>query len=447
MISAAHRLGRLIFLGLGCLLVGTPLSAQVRDSEPRKVVLPNGGRLILKPEAGTDVVTLVLAVRTPEAGSEQEEATAELVARALFFGSRNRSYDRIARAVSEVGGVLETLRTPRYTAITVVVLPEQVRNSIYMLCEALKNADFTPAALERARASLNSERLKRDRDGYAAAHAALVSRRPERFVADDAALQRVTQAAAQDYFRRVYVPDNLVVAAAGRFLPEEVRHDFETDLFDWKRKPSANATSSITEGGLFSPALKLTIAGKAAYAMVATDAPDVADPDYPAFTVLQTLLGVGHASRLFRQVRDTQGFGYDVGAAYAAERSEPMVAYLEWDAARLLQNTSAPVVDPLALLNAQLDSVLTSPPAETELKRARNLAIGRDRIRHERTRERAFFLAWYEVMGPGFAYDAEFPDRLASVTAEDVRRVARKYLSRRTTMLATPEARKNLQQD
>ncbi|HZP84358.1 MAG TPA: pitrilysin family protein [Chthonomonadaceae bacterium] len=411
----------------------------------RRVVLPNGVRLLLKPEADTEVVAMVAFVRMEADATALDNATGELVAHALFYGSLNRSMDRVARSVAQVGGALETLRTRDYIAITCVTVREQLDEAIYLLCEALKNADFAPDALERARQDIQEERRKRAEDAFETAYAAVRERLSAPPEPDDSALRRVTQARAQDYFARRYLPARTVIAVVGRFRQDAAQHAFDNALFDYARRAvnSPGALSEVKKPDAAPPALVLQTGGNAAYALIGTPAPGVASPDYPAFTVLHALLGGGHAARLFRRLREAQGLGYDVGATYAADRSDPLVAYLQWDARRALPALNAKAApqpaDALKLLQTQLDALWTDPPTDAELTRARNYAIGRDALRHERARDRAFFLGWYETMGLGYAFDAELPRRLAAVTRDDILRAAKTYLTPRAAVLALPK--------
>lgn len=172
---------------------------------------------------------------------------------------------------------------------------------------------------------------------------------------------------------------------------------------------------------------------------VGTPAPSVASSDYPAFTVLQALLGGGHASRLFRQSRETLGLGYEVGALYAPEQSLTLITYLQWNGRRDSgAKDNATSESALRLLNAQLDGISANPPTDEELTRARNFAIGEDALRHERARDRAFLLGWYEAVGKGYAYDTELPRNLADVTRADILRIAKTYLGARATIHLLP---------
>ncbi|HZT41672.1 MAG TPA: pitrilysin family protein [Chthonomonadaceae bacterium] len=416
--------------------------AQTQAHGPQRVTLTDGVRLILNPEPDADVVALCVFVRRVEPDrTPQEEAIGEVVAHALFFGSLNRSYDAVMDSIGQVGGGLEIRQTPDTIAITCVTVPRQVREAIYLLCESLKNADFEPEALERARKDLLKERQQHPQDLFSAAYDALSARvRGVPEAPDPFLYQHVTQQQAQAYFQAHYLPARTVIAVGGRFNAPLVQSDFDNLLFDYDRQPPRPlAPADPPQPSLGGSPQQYSTPGGAAYALVATSTPAVTDPDYPAFLVLHAALGSGHASRLFRRVRDTLGIGYEVGASFRANLGEPLIAYLQWDPGRAASAPAPPAA--LKLLTAQMDTLISDPLTDAELVRARNMAIGRDALRHERARDRAFLLGWYEVMGAGYAFDADLPHRLASVTRDDVLRVAKTYLSQRASALVIPAAK------
>ena len=49
-------------------------------------------------------------------------------------------------------------------------------------------------------------------------------------------------------------------------------------------------------------------------------------------------------------------------------------------------------------------------------ERAKRFAAGSHVLAHQRTRDRAFYLGWYELCGPGFAFDAERPRLIGAST-------------------------------
>jgi zinc protease len=450
---------------LGRLLFGPePASA----AEVRRVVLPNGVRLILKSETSAELVAVSICIRMEPDRSPVDDATGQMVARSLFSSSLNRSRENISASLSEVGGSVETLRTAEHVNITCVSLPSQIREAVYLLCEVLKNTDFD--ALERSRTEIVAEQ-RRGTASFSAGQDILRRSLQARPDVSELPFDRITHAQAATYFRSRYVAERTAIAVVGQFDAVSVETALRDSLADFDR----HAVRPIRSEPLYShatnfPIRRLRLLGVSGYALVATAAPPLSDTDYPAFVVLKSILGEGHASRLFQRIRDSQGIGYSVGALWQASLSDPLIAYLQWEArpgsvlgvspqstARItapIQNPNAPThaqrapapetQNPLSpdtalrLLATQLDGLLSDPPSEAEVQRARSVAIGQESLRHERAKDRAFLLAWYEAMGVGAEFDTALPRRLAAVTRDDVLRVARAYLKPRASVLIVP---------
>ena len=407
------------------------------------ILLPDGVRLILRPDPAAQTVGIAVFVRTPRDVGPFENAVGTIVAHALWYGSTERTRDWTAHTVDQVGGVLETLRTPDYVACSCVTIAGRVEEAADMFCEMLSHADFMPEALAHARHDMIDERRRRSESGFAAAEDRVRSAIAGLEEPDEALIGAVTPAQAREYFRTHYLPAQTVIAVTGGFSPTEVQTDFEAHLYEYTRRTRTQPDLSVPADRPVhvETSHPLSIAGDAAYALVGTSAPRVDSAEFPAYTVLHALLGSGHASRLFRRLRDRLGLGYQVGAVWRADLAAPMIAYLEWDAKGVGVGNATTTLKPdvaISRLNEQLDGVLKDPPGESEVARARGMAIGQDALRHERVRDRAFLLGWYEAMGVGCAYDARFPTLLRNVTRDDVLNVARRYLPSRKTVLALP---------
>ncbi len=425
-------------------------NAQTAAPLPYRVLLPDGARLILRPASGAGRVSISLFIRTDADSIPSLQAAGELVARALFYGNRDRTANGIITLANQTGGSYEVLHTPDFVEVTVVAPSSQLPEAAHLLSDCLKNADFAPAALDRARSEILEERARRGDDGLVrGCDAVRETLRPT--APAESALRRVTQPQAQDYFRRHYGPSRTVIAVAGSFDAARVTTLFTAFLADYTRPtpPVVVAQADQTQAAMAdmqpgSTAYRvLTAPSTSAYALVATSAPAVTHPDYPAFVVLQNVLGGGHACRLFQQAREERGVGYKVGAIYQADRAEPLVAYLQWDGAQkrnaLMREPQTDAKDIQRFLNAQLDGLLQNPPSQEEVMRARNFAVGTEARRHELMRDRSFLLGWYEAMGLGYTFDADLPGRLAAVTRDDVLRVAKTYLATRAGVVVLPD--------
>ena len=345
-----------------------------RAAEVSRIALPNGVRLLLSPAVSADLVAISICIRTEPDRLPIDDAAGELVARTLFSSSLNRSQEKMAAGISLVGGSIETVRTAEHVDITCVMLPAQVRVAIYLRCEVRKNAQF--GALDRTRAELVAEQA---RGGLGIAGGLDVLRRELQARPDvsDVPYARVTREQAKTYFHARYVPAHTAIAVVGQFDKATIQTAFRDSLADFDRVGARSARNSpLYSHATNYPTRNLSQPGISGYALVATPAPALSDVDYPAFAVLKSVLGEGHASRLFQRLRDAQGIGYNVGAAWQTSLSDPLVAYLQWEvrprAARGNNAKSESRLTPetaLRLLTAQIDGLISEPPTEAEVQR------------------------------------------------------------------------------
>ncbi len=419
------------------LLLATLLTTRLPAEDRLRVeTLPNGVRLALEPNQLDSFVAFTMQVQTGPDLVPADRAAGEIVAHALFYGSSNRSFEDVSASVSQVGGSLTTRRTADSVTVTCVTGPRHWREAAYLLCEALKNADFTPEALARARADIGRLDARRAVSPFLSAYNALVERTQGLIEPDPSTMDRVNPESARAYFQTRYLPSRVVFAAAGHFDSLAVMSALENMLFDFDRRAPGRASPPSAPQEPSDAPLRVPAAGDAAYALIGTQGPRAGEELYPAFVVLRTLLGGGHGSRLFRRVRESEGFGYTVGTASDPLAGGPLVAYVGWNSRRSEQD---PAVADKALrrLGGQLDAVLSEPPGEEELDRARKLAAGQWTIERELPAERAEALAWSASMATA-AYDRSLPGLFLRVSRDDVIRAARTYTSRRISAVALP---------
>jgi predicted Zn-dependent peptidase len=407
----------------------------LRAEAPKREVLANGIRVVLAPDSEAKFLTIVAFVRQSPPQTPQEAAVQELVARSLFFGSQNRSFDTVAASVRKVGGSLETHITPQFVAITCFTHPKQLKEGIYLISEALKNADFSPEALERAREIVKQIKQANTANTSEALRANLIR---ELLFCNDQALEykRVNTALAQSYFKKHYRNEQIVLCLSGKFEPAQALRSVDNNLFE--REALTLKTEKKQQDVPF-PSIELTrnTADRQAHALVALEPPFVTSPNYPTALVIHSLLGVGHASRLFRHFREKQGIGYEVSASFDVHVGEPLIAQVQWDTTPRTPERPTPAQIQEQLLQQIID-IVDTPPSEAELHRAKQMAITRLSLSQERLRDRAFLLGWYEVMGVGIEFAEQLPNLIQGVTFEDFLRVAKTMISSRHTALLGP---------
>jgi len=145
-----------------------------------------------------------------------------------------------------------------------------------------------------------------------------------------------------------------------------------------------------------------------------------ATPDYFPIRVLNTILGGSFTSRLNNNLREVHGYAYGAGSAFEMRRGAG-----PFYAAAGVQTDKT--VDALKEFFTELTRIHEPVPADELEKAKRYLALQLLR-EFETTRDVAASVSQLFVYGlPGDFYQT-YGDRVAAVTAEDVKRAADKYI-------------------
>jgi predicted Zn-dependent peptidase len=284
----------------------------------RKTQLANGIRIVTEEVSSFHSVSLGINVAV---GSRFEEASeggySHFLEHMLFKGTPGRTAPQIAREIESVGGILNAFTAREYTSYYCKVLYENTGQAVDLLSDIFLNSTFDPDELEREREVIKEE-------------VRMVDDIPEDLVVDlhygnlfpghalgkpimgtFASLDGLTRDSLIAYRDRLYKPDQIIVAAAGR-----VEHDAVVALvakafdgFAGKSDRKLDCPKPMVRSASFhhKPSEQVHICmGTAAYSF--------ADPRRMALLVLNTELGGGMGSRLFQEIREKRGLAYSVGS-------------------------------------------------------------------------------------------------------------------------------------
>ena len=437
MYSEMQMVKKYIFLWIAWLVISC--FQQPIRAEPVKHILSNGMVIIVSYEPSARVVALEAFLKVGVwAEPKDRRGVGLLVSRSLFGSTTNETMHTLAQEIERVGGEIRSYWQPDYTEISITTVAEAFDDAAWLLAEGIKNAQFEPEVVERAKgetlAEAQAERTVKFRNTFMALRTLLYP--PEHpyaypFTGDPTYIRRATPQHLQEFHRSFYTPDNLVIVVVGNVPAERAVEKFTTLFGSWEARsalrrpnytftPLRESTSKVREQ-----------AGNTAYIMAGYPVPGITSSEYPALTVLDAVLGRGKSSRIFTNLRDASGIGYEIGSFYPPLMGGSCLLGFVEIAPYRISAAGVPVLvvdDVQKALVRQIQSVRTEPPSQQEVERAKKLVIGSYALRHQRVRDRAYFLGWYECIGLGYQFDRQFPERIERVQREDVLRVAEKYL-------------------
>lgn len=394
---------------------------------PQAVTLANGVRALVipVPHARSVSISAYLA-----AGSRYECAEdaglSHFVEHLCFKGTERRPRPQdIATAIDNVGGSINAATereltvyyakvTPEYTALTLDVLVDMLRNSTYrpdeierernVILEELAAAEDAPDE----QASLQLDRLLWPEQ----AHGRDIAGSPETVGAISA--ERLIA-----YYRRQYVANACVVSIAGAIDGTETRSLIEqavdgwapgtpSDWFRHQQQPIGARTALLAKET------------EQAHLAIGLRSLPADHPDRFALGLLSIILGEGMSSRLFIRLREELGLCYDVHTFTSHLRDTGAFGVnAGMDPANAEQS--------LAEIATELRRA-RQPVSSEELRRAQGIARSRIQLRMEDTRSVS---GWY---GGRAILDMPLDDpetiiaRYEAVTVDDVQRVAHEFL-------------------
>jgi zinc protease len=162
-----------------------------------------------------------------------------------------------------------------------------------------------------------------------------------------------------------------------------------------------------------------------------------AGEDYYAFNVMNQILGSGDlSSRLMAEIRIKNGLAYAVESTLVARKYAGSFRLV-------IQTKDVSVKEAIALARKELVRLQREPVSEEELQGAKKFLIGNLPLKYSSSQQDfAKFLAQIEFYGLG----SDYPDRYASlinaVTADDILRVADKYLKPENVLVIVADLKK-----
>jgi zinc protease len=226
------------------------------------------------------------------------------------------------------------------------------------------------------------------------------------------------------FFERHVRPDRMVIAVVGAITVAEARQEIAARFGAWPRPSTAAATVAVAPPAVGSAETRTIARPHLTQATVYLGRRAIRqdDPDYYPLAVASYILGGGSASRLYQRVRDEGGLAYAVyGSVSPARYGSTLVVSL--------QTRTDEVAKTVALTRAELARLVGEPVTEAELSLAKSYLIGSFPLRLDTSAKVAGFLVAIEEHGLGLDYAERYKERIAAVTAADVRRVAARYLA------------------
>ncbi len=405
---------------------------------PTLTVLPNGVKLLVRPNPLNPTVSIVAAglggLRLEPA---DKAGLASLTASLLTRGTTKRSAEQIAELVDDLGGSFDSISGQNSWVMQSQWLKEDWQRGLNLTAESLLTPTFPADEFAKEKAQFVSAIGAQEDDPMDAA--ALEMRRL--YFGDHPygrpttgtlkTIEKLTPADAANYWKRVLQPQNTVVAVYGDVKPADVEKLTAYLLGNFKargEKLAAPPAPKIPAKMLERDISKMGVTQTAMW--YGFPAINIANPDRYAIDVLDAAMSGADlpGGRVFAKLRDAE-LVY-VYHAYDAPGLDPGVFVMY--AATTKEN--APKAR--AVIDEEIQKVRDTQISPAELERAKSMMISEQAIDLQSNSSQALSDATNELYGLGYRKDEDYAAKINAVSLADVQRVAQKYLTPEHSVLA-----------
>jgi predicted Zn-dependent peptidase len=355
----------------------------------------------------------------------------------LFKGTTRRNALEISSSIEAVGGEMNAFTSKEYTCFYARVIDTNLPMAIDVVSDLITSSIVSALDVDAERKVVLEEIAMRDDDPSDLVHDLYA----ETYYGDTQlgrpilgtveSIKSMSRNAVFNYYKKRYLPQDLVVAVAGNIkhkkVVEMVERALSADGFlDVKGAPQIRG-NEVMRKAKQNPVGIITRKTEQAHMFYGMEGVARHDDRRFAMGILASALGGGMSSRLFQEIREKRGLAYSV-YAYAQQfaGSGQIGFYAGCNPAK--------AIEVIEIIREVLSDVAEHGMTHAEINRAKGAVRGSLVLSQEDSGSRMSRIGKNEIVyGHVMGFD-EILHEISSVTQEDVRKVASEFLTKTPTL-------------
>lgn len=389
--------------------------------------LANGIKVVLVPDSSTPVISYRIACLGGKRFENKEtQGIMNFISRMFDKGAGAMTDVEIARKVDNMGGSLNGSSGNDSFGLYASFFSRYWEEGLELLSQLYKDPTFPQDKVDRERqliiAAIKSEPDTPTQYVINMLNKTLFPDFPYGFdkLGSPATIAALTVDDLRSTYQRFAVPSNTVVTAVGKMDARKVLEKVESlfgaipaKALEMPEIPPEKPLDKVRQEVIHVPRAKAHLA-------IGFRGTTLTDPDRCPLDILSEVLA-GQGGRLFIQLRDKEALAYEVTSFVRPGLNAGIVGlYMACETSKVDRAYEG--------LIKQIGLIRKEKVGDAELKKAINNLIGNHLISLQSSSDRAELAGLYTIYGLGYDFDSTYLMRIREVTADDVLRVAGKYL-------------------
>jgi predicted Zn-dependent peptidase len=401
----------------------------------KKYDCKNGVKIITSRMPGMTSVSLGVWIGVGGRNENREEnGISHLIEHMLFKGTGSRDTKELKQSIEGVGGAFNGFTSDEVTCYMVKVPAKYVNQGVDILADMILDPKFDESDLAKEKYVI-CEEIKMYRDQPADHVMDTLGEimwpdsslgRP--LTGTESIVKNISREKMIEFKEKHYHPGNIAFIAAGKVDSDRFNEYISAKFEHWKKRKREGIKELVFSQN--SPKLKI-LKKKTRQVHMAMGFRASADSWQKRYAVkvMNVILGGNMSSRLFENLRESQGLCYDVGSSYKRHIDVgELHIHAGVDNSKLVRSVSGIVDEIIALKDSDVGA--------EEIKRAKEFIKGQFLLAMEATSTRMLWLGDRLFVHKNIPQVKKVLERVDAVTAKDIISTAREFFIREGVNLA-----------
>lgn len=395
----------------------------------REFKLKGGVKIIVQENHNLPLVAMTaVALGGTRFETAKNNGITEIATRLITKGTKTRDAITIAKDIEKIAGHIDGFSGRNTLGLKCQYISDHVKDGVELFCDILTNPSFEPAEVAKEKRVL----LKtiRDQEDVLSSMAfinflkTLFPKHPYglRLLGTHKSVSKLTAPAIKRCYRDMIHRQGVIISVVGDVSPKEITELLEENLttlpkgrVKHPRIPDDPAPKEIRT-------IDVTKKEKQqAHILLGFRGTSFLSKDRYAMSVLNYILA-GQGGRLFLELRDRMGLAYAVSSSNTEGIDAGYFAVY-------IGTEPAKVDIAINGIKNELQKIIIEEVTKEELERAKEYIVGTYELESQRLGTRSSWYAFNDLYGLGVKEVDLYPQKILSVTKEDIMRMAKKYFN------------------
>lgn len=400
------------------------------NTNTQKYELSDGATLLYTPNSTNDIIAISIAAKGGQL-LDKIPGTAKMTAATMLKGTKNYTSSELSQTLEDNGIKISPATSADTFSVTVLTTKDEYDKTLELLNEVINNATFEDVEIEKVKSDkLNAIKSEKDvpiRQAIEEYRNLIYKDTPYSISSKvlEQNIQNIKRKDIVDYYNTIFNPKNLVISINGNIDKDKTVKELN-NIFSQKSSQCFNYAdyeNKITKVTAPRTTVQHMPTTETAWILLGWQVNGVLnEKDFATLQVIDSILGTGMSSRLFKDLREQEGLAYQLGSGYSPNilRGSFML-YIGTNPATLEKSKAG--------LFEEIERLKTEYVADQELKDAKEKLLGNYILSQETNLDKASTTGWYEASTRGYEFGDRYEDLINSVKDTDIIEVANKYFT------------------